>query len=256
MTWPAARILGESAAWVSPWFPPGASRVNRDWLEFYVLDGAATVMRAVPRGQDPAQLVDDVLAELRGHDVTTATWATHPGHAPGGVDEVLLGLGAKAGHTVDICARPPDPPPDMGLIPDAVSVRPVRSRADMAGFAQVSAAAWDYPAPTPGDIDQAYADLVPGSFTGYWDHIPAGAAGCTLAGEVARLWGAGVIPAFRGRGVYRALVAARLAEAASRGATLALVHAAPPSTAILQRLGFGVYGHQRVFTFRPAALAG
>ena len=39
---------------------------------------------------------------------------------------------------------------------------------------------------------------------------PAGAGGHTLVGEVARLWGAGLVPAFRGRGVYRALAAACL----------------------------------------------
>jgi GNAT superfamily N-acetyltransferase len=65
-----------------------------------------------------------------------------------------------------------------------------------------------------------------------------------------------VVPAFRGRGMYRALVRARLAHAAARGATLALVHAEPTSSPVLQRLGFGVYGQQRVLAFRPDSAGG
>jgi GNAT superfamily N-acetyltransferase len=65
-----------------------------------------------------------------------------------------------------------------------------------------------------------------------------------------------VVPAFRGRGIYRALVRARLAHAAAEGATLALVHAEPTSSPILQRLGFRVFGQQRVLAFRPDSAGG
>src|SRR6266536_745713 len=50
-----------------------------------------------------------------------------------------------------------------------------------------------------------------------------GSAGYTLAGDVVRLWGAGVLPSARGRGVYRALLAARCQAGAAEGATLAVV---------------------------------
>ena len=106
------------------------------------------------------------------------------------------------------------------------------------------------------DVDRAFAGLAPGCFVGYWNETPAGAGGYTLAGPVARLWGAAVVPAFRGRGIYRALVRARLAEAAPRGAALALVHAEPTSSPILRRLGFGVYGQKQVLVFAPDADGG
>lgn len=64
---------------------------------------------------------------------------------------------------------------------------------------------------------------------------------------VARLWGAAVIPAMRGRGVYRGLIATRLGAAAARSATLALVHAGPMSSPILQRLGFRKFGERHTF---------
>jgi hypothetical protein len=69
------------------------------------------------------------------------------------------------------------------------------------------------------------------------------------------------VPEFRRGGVYRALVRERMAEATTRGATLALVHAkAQTSSPILQRLGFVTYGQQRdqdkpQVTTRPDRLA-
>jgi GNAT superfamily N-acetyltransferase len=254
MTWSAARILRESATWVSPWVPPEADHVDLGWLEFYRLGGAATIKRAVPESWSPAELVDRVLAELRTRPVTEAYWAVHPGRAPGGVDEVLLGLGATVDRSVDICARPAAGKLPGGPLSAAVTVRAARTRDDMADYTRASALAWGYPPPSAADIDQAYATLTPGYFTGYWDATPVGAAGYTLAGEVARLWGAATVPEFRGRGIYRALVQARLADAAGRGATLALVHAEQAtSSPILQRLGFTVYGQQRVLVIRPDA---
>ncbi|MGW0089718.1 GNAT family N-acetyltransferase [Streptomyces sp. NPDC003328] len=54
----------------------------------------------------------------------------------------------------------------------------------------------------------------------------------------AGLWGGGTIPAWRGRGVYRALVAHRAEVAASRGYRYVQVDASGQSRPILARLGF------------------
>jgi GNAT superfamily N-acetyltransferase len=54
----------------------------------------------------------------------------------------------------------------------------------------------------------------------------------------ASLWGGGTLPAFRGRGVYRALVAARAVVAKARGFRYLTVDARPTSRPILERLGF------------------
>jgi ribosomal protein S18 acetylase RimI-like enzyme len=56
--------------------------------------------------------------------------------------------------------------------------------------------------------------------------------------EFASLWGGGTLPAFRGRGIYRALVAHRAKIAAERGFRYLTVDAMPASEAILARLGF------------------
>ncbi|TRV78782.1 GNAT family N-acetyltransferase [Streptomyces sp. 130] len=54
----------------------------------------------------------------------------------------------------------------------------------------------------------------------------------------AGLWGGGTVPAWRGRGVYRALVARRAAVAAERGYEHLQVDATEDSHPILERLGF------------------
>ena len=54
----------------------------------------------------------------------------------------------------------------------------------------------------------------------------------------ASLWGGSTLPAMRGRGFYRALVAARLAEARDGGYAYATVDARETSRPILERLGF------------------
>jgi hypothetical protein len=52
------------------------------------------------------------------------------------------------------------------------------------------------------------------------------------------LYGGGTLPPFRGRGFYRALVAARARDAIAGGASYLIVDALPTSRPILERLGF------------------
>ena len=56
--------------------------------------------------------------------------------------------------------------------------------------------------------------------------------------DFASLWGGGTLPAWRGRGVFRSLVAYRAALASARGFRYLQVDGSPESRPILQRLGF------------------
>ncbi|MFG2878078.1 GNAT family N-acetyltransferase [Streptomyces sp. NPDC048337] len=62
--------------------------------------------------------------------------------------------------------------------------------------------------------------------------------GASFAG----LWGGGTDPRWRGRGIYRLLVAHRARIAAERGIPYLQVDASADSRPILERLGFGVLG--------------
>jgi hypothetical protein len=76
-----------------------------------------------------------------------------------------------------------------------------------------------------------------------WLRKPAGVA-------FASLWGGSTVPQLRGRGFYRALVAARLREAAEAGYRYALVDARETSRPILERLGFVPLTTVRGFLWR------
>jgi GNAT superfamily N-acetyltransferase len=77
---------------------------------------------------------------------------------------------------------------------------------------------------------------------------PAGAAGLTLfPPEGAIINGGSVRPKFRGHGVYRTLVAARLEIARQAGAAGLAVWGGPMSAPILERLGFVTVGRRRFY---------
>jgi GNAT superfamily N-acetyltransferase len=61
------------------------------------------------------------------------------------------------------------------------------------------------------------------------DGTDAGASAMSTDGDLAVLFGAAVLPAFRGKGVHAAMVAGRLAVAHARGATRAAVKTRPDS---------------------------
>jgi GNAT superfamily N-acetyltransferase len=64
------------------------------------------------------------------------------------------------------------------------------------------------------------------------------------------LMGGAVLPEWRGRGVYRALVRARWDHAAARGTPLLVVQAGPMSAPVLDGLGFRRHGEIRLFADR------
>jgi GNAT superfamily N-acetyltransferase len=233
------------------WFPTHSVHTDLGWLEYYLLDGTATVMRVMPGAMTAAELVPKVLAELWRQQAVEVHWQVGPRYSPPGVDQVLQDRGARVDETVDICACPMDRVFPADSLAEGASARPVRTRDDVAEFERTSALAWGYPPPSEEDIDRTFAGSTEGCFIGCWHDRPAGAGGYALVEEAARFWGTAVVPEFRGRGVYRALVHARMAEAKNRGAKFALVHARPTSSPILQRLGFSVYGHRNVWSIQP-----
>jgi ribosomal protein S18 acetylase RimI-like enzyme len=72
------------------------------------------------------------------------------------------------------------------------------------------------------------------------DGVPVAASRMELhtGTEFASLWGGGTLPQWRGRGIFRAMVAHRARIAAERGYRYLQVDAMPDSRPILRRLGF------------------
>lgn len=84
------------------------------------------------------------------------------------------------------------------------------------------------------------ADPTLGLFVAYADGEPVAAGRLELppGRSFAGLWGGATVPAFRGRGIYRALVAARAREARRLGYRYLRVDARETSRPILKWLGF------------------
>ena len=68
----------------------------------------------------------------------------------------------------------------------------------------------------------------------------------------ASLWGGGTLASWRGRGIYRALIAYRARLAAARGYRYLFVDASPDSQPILARLGFSRLARTTPYIWDPA----
>ncbi|NMO56857.1 GNAT family N-acetyltransferase [Actinoplanes sp. TBRC 11911] len=142
---------------------------------------------------------------------------------------VLLGLAAEV-------AAEPDLPRDVAL-------RRITEAEDLRRVADQQSEVWGFDCSWVADdlISRILAD--PGQIT-----LLAAEAGdrfvCTAwvvyypGTEFVALLGGTTLPAWRGRGFYRALLAARAREAAARGFRLLHVDASPASAPILRRSGF------------------
>jgi GNAT superfamily N-acetyltransferase len=81
---------------------------------------------------------------------------------------------------------------------------------------------------------------------------PAGTAGFIVKARCAYLVGGNVLPQFRGRGVYRALLDQRLSAVAARGIHLAVTQAREATSApILEALGFESLYRSHVYRWGP-----
>ncbi|MFG2909891.1 GNAT family N-acetyltransferase [Kitasatospora sp. NPDC048286] len=87
-----------------------------------------------------------------------------------------------------------------------------------------------------------------GMVVAYVNGEAAGTGGVTLVDGVARLTGGVVAPSWRGQGVYRAVLDARLSCAVAGGATMALVKANEATSGpILRKAGFTPFGPEPVY---------
>jgi GNAT superfamily N-acetyltransferase len=133
-------------------------------------------------------------------------------------------------------AREPDPPAGVDLVPvtgqeEADALVAVHDQVFGGSHGAVGQAVLRglglRPAPVAGVI--AVAGNTP---------IAAGRVEFPAGGDFASLWGGGTLPAWRGRGIFRSLVAYRAALAHQRGYRYLHVDALPGSRPILRRLGF------------------
>lgn len=166
-------------------------------------------------------------------------WSVGPDSAPPDLGDRLAARGLARHDSLAMIGRIAD------VSRSIVAARDVTRVADEAGlvaFTDVMAAGWGADAGALLTLHRAMHDHTSGRchlFVAWDGGQPVGAAAYIAAGErTAYLLGAVVLPSHRGRGHYRALVHARLEDAAARGLALATSRAmATTSAPILARMG-------------------
>jgi len=159
----------------------------------------------------------------------------------GGSGTTTAGDGAHAGVTVRIARRPGD----AGILADADAVHSAVWSGDTASPSTIAREFWATGSPRPYlSIHVAYLDGRPVSY---------GRLQISAGSRFGGLWGGATIPAARGHGAYRALVASRAEDARQAGVAWVMVDARPDtSMPILKRLGFRELGRTRPYISNPA----
>ena len=195
-----------------------------------------------------APLVAEVRELAAAHGLR-CIWILDPDARPESLPERLAGCRIRPGDVLSVMALPSDADVPSGN----ARVEFVDALLDAATFAiaeEVQAAAFGSgPAPRQdGRLADARADPSRHFFLALLDGKPAGAGWATVHEEGVLLNGGTVVPRFQGRGVYRALIAARLDLARRLGVAGIATHARLDTSApILDRLGFHTVGTWRMF---------
>ncbi len=256
--WDTAAVLAASSEWT--WVPEGTPHVRT--AEYLVVAYpehflAPTGVRVFGSEREPAELADEIADIAAGWGRERMWVHLSDLTRPAGLEAELMArprARAEVVERADVLALPlSHGVPDLG-VPADVEVRRVTDEATLRDVHTVSDDAFGASAPvTREQIETGLAEIARGAdddsvgrFVSYVDGRPAGCGGWTLAGEVCRLWGGATHSDLRGRGAYRAVLAARLETAVRAGATLGLTHGrVETSSPILRRVGFARYGEER-----------
>lgn len=181
-------------------------------------------------------VIDATIAEYRALGLTFR-WAVDRRSAPADLGARLERRGLVPREVVGMARATEDAPPSDGAL--AIErVDPVSEPL----YTAVACAGWGDRDSGPAGVANQVALRDPDRNRLYLARCggePAGVAASVMFPRSVYLLGAVVLPAFRRRGLYRALVAARLADAAATGRALATSHARATSSApLLAKMGF------------------
>jgi len=172
-------------------------------------------------------------------------WKVYDHDAPANLGEALAAAGFIAERRETFVALDLSEAHDWAEPPAGVVARRVTDRAGVEDMVAVGAAAFDDPRGWSVDaLTARLADPTLSIYVAYADGRPASSGrleyfpGTPFAG----LYGGGAVPWARGGGAYRAVVAARAAEARRAGYRYLAVDARDTSRPILERLGFEAVG--------------
>jgi hypothetical protein len=258
--WTAQRVLDAAAA--VEFVPEGASEVrtedyrllrHADWALGPALGAAQVTWSRTAR--PVGEVIGEVADRVRGWGLPGVAWWVSGVTRPAGTEEALRDRGAGLIDAAQVLARELTGEPPAPVLPGGVTVELVSDERTFRAASAVSVQGWEGVTPDQAEIarqlSQTLRDLETWSsfrVVAFADDEPVSTGGCILTGEVALLWGAITLPASRGHGSYRAVLAERLRLAREHGATLAMAKGRTlASGPILLRAGFTDYGEERCY---------
>jgi GNAT superfamily N-acetyltransferase len=213
------------------------------WSELDVRDADAAIAAQIRR-----------FGELPG----AWEWKHYSHDRPADLPERLTAAGFTAGPPETllvgrIADLPLDAPP-----PPGVELRPVVGERDIAALVAVSDEVFGgHHGPSGSALAAALARSPPAAdaVIAWAEQRPicAGRVEYRSAGDFAGLWGGGTVPAWRGRGVFRSVIAHRARLARRGGFSYLQVDATAQSRPILERLGFVALATTTPFSFPGSA---
>ena len=230
--------VAENANTYTPLGPRDERIVNERFV-LWLGPGDETHWNVAQRFRLQAGEIEDVRAEvhalLRERGRTACSWEIGSHATPGDLTERLLALGCiddeptplAVGMVLD--APPAEPAPD-------IEVRRAETPEDRLAAARIAAIAFGGPVPTePPPPSNDPNNVI---YLAYINGVPVARGSGSFGEHAVSLFGGSTLPEARGAGAYRALVAARWADAVGRGTPVLVTQASPMSRPILGRLGF------------------
>ncbi len=212
------------------------------WYQLVTPSSREASLNEVVRARAAAARVEAEVERVLGEYAALGVphkWIAGPDSDAPGLERLLAARALDAWEAWAMCA-----PSSIQLAPAPVGVQAV-ARGELALYAEVCARGWGADrAGLLASLERAGPGLR--CFIASVDGTPVGSAASFHRERSAYLVGAVVLPEARGRGAYRALVAARARAAARAGIPLLTTHArAYTSGPILERIGF-----ERVYDYR------
>jgi GNAT superfamily N-acetyltransferase len=265
-SWTNERIWSAVDDW--RWVPPSARKVTTENYELVVTSGSYALNYVYGLKVEEESNFDQVLKDIRFHVQSLGGIGMRvqvtPMCRPKDLAERLLQQGFEAKEEAEVLVWELRDSNDQVRVPTfqdpgGVTVGEAFNEQEYETYLHLTSRIYGDPFPS-GEALRAFKEefshqIQSGShsdrFLAWEDHIAVGVAGLEIAGLVCRLFGAGVVPEHRKKGVYGALVKARCEQGAHRGAEIALTTArVGTSGPILKHHGFRSVGSMRVYEIR------
>lgn len=213
---------------------------------------AAQIVDVLDPGLDVGAAVDAAREVAREHGKTTLGWWIAPEHdhvAPLLEERGIVNADTPGFEAVENAMALVVPP--AGAPADGVEVTEIETLADYIAASRLGEEVFGMTALSDEVMEVRFRELRESpsarSFLARIDGRPVGSAFAALGAAGVNLFGGGVHPDARGRGVYRALTEARWELAVARGTPALTVQASAMARPICERFGFVFIAPVRVF---------